>query len=132
MSVHDTIGDFITVIRNAGSAGKSSCSYPHSKLRVGIAGILKKRGFVEDFSESEEGGHKKLEIRLKYADDGKHAIKGIERNSKPGRRVYCGYRDIPRVLGGLGISILSTPQGIIDDASARRGKVGGEVLCNVW
>ena len=92
MSVHDTIGDFITVIRNAGSAGKSSCSYPHSKLRVGIAGILKKRGFVEDFSESEEDGQKKLEIRLKYAENGKHAIKGCLLYTSPSPRDQRGSR----------------------------------------
>jgi small subunit ribosomal protein S8 len=121
MSVHDTIGDFITVIRNAGKAGKTTCSYPHSKLRVGIAKILKSRGFVENCDEqSADNGHKNIQITLKYVD-GEHAIRGINR-----------YREIPRVLGGLGISILSTPSGIIDDKTARKNKLGGEVLCSVW
>tara|TARA_B100000989_G_C19352690_1_gene389811 strand:- start:165 stop:563 length:399 start_codon:yes stop_codon:yes gene_type:complete len=132
MSVHDTIGDFITVIRNAGDAGKSTCSYPHSNLRVGIAKILKDRGFVESCSEAEnEKGLKNIEIQLKYVD-GEHAIRGIDRVSTPGRRSYCGYREIPRTLGGLGISILSTPKGLMDDKTARKNKLGGELLCSVW
>tara|TARA_B100001093_G_scaffold74432_1_gene65167 strand:- start:5882 stop:6280 length:399 start_codon:yes stop_codon:yes gene_type:complete len=132
MSVHDTIGDFITVIRNAGDAGKSSCSYPHSNLRVGIANILKERGFVENCSEAEnEEGLKNIEIQLKYVN-GEHAIRGIDRVSTPGRRSYCGYREIPRTLGGLGISILSTPKGLMDDKTARKNKLGGELLCSVW
>ena len=132
MSVHDTIGDFITVIRNAGQAGKPSCTYPHSNLRAGIVSILKERGFVLDCSEAKsDKGHKCLEVQLKYVD-GEHAIRGINRISTPGRRSYCGYRDIPRVLGGLGVSILSTPQGVVDDKTARKNKLGGELLCSVW
>jgi small subunit ribosomal protein S8 len=132
MSVHDTIGDFITVIRNAGLAGKSNCSYPHSNLRAGIAKILKERGFVVGCEESSnDKGFKTLEIELKYVS-GKHAINGISRLSKPGRRSYCGYRDIPSVLGGLGISIISSPKGVIDDRTARQQKLGGELLCSVW
>ena len=132
MSTHDTIGDFITVIRNAGSAGKESCAYPHSKLREGIACILKARGFLADYGEEmDEGDRKSIRLRLKYVD-GEHAIKGIRRASTPGCRTYCGYREIPRVLGGLGVSILSTSRGILDDASARRQKIGGEILCKVW
>ena len=132
MSIHDSIGDFITVIRNAGKAGKESCAYPHSKLREGIARILKQRGFLSDFAETaDDKGRKSLLIYLKYVD-GEHAIKEIRRNSRPGRRVYCGYRDAPKVLGGLGISILSTPRGILDDSTARRQKLGGEILCTVW
>tara|TARA_B100000035_G_scaffold92523_1_gene78180 strand:+ start:3335 stop:3733 length:399 start_codon:yes stop_codon:yes gene_type:complete len=132
MSVHDTIGDFLTVIRNAGQAGKDSCSYPHSNLRAGIAKILKDRGFVHDCLEGDnDKGFKTLEIKLKYVS-GKHAIKGISRVSTPGRRSYCGYREIPNVLGGLGISIISSPKGIIDDRTARQEKLGGELLCSVW
>ena len=132
MSVHDTIGDFITVIRNAGRAGKTSCTYPYSNLRAGLAAILKERGFLEDCTESKaESGMKNLEINLKYVN-GQHAIRGISRISTPGRRSYCGYREIPKILGGLGISILSTPQGIMDDKTARKNKLGGELLCSVW
>jgi len=132
MSVHDTIGDFITVIRNAGQAGRTSCTYPHSNLRAGLASILKERGFVSDCGEAKtEAGHKCIEVHLKYVN-GESAIRGISRISTPGRRSYCGYRDIPHVLGGLGISILSTPKGIIDDKTARKNKLGGELLCSVW
>ena len=132
MSVHDTIGDFLTVIRNAGGVGKEACTYPHSKLREGIARILKEQGYVEDYAETADArGHKSLEVRLKYVD-GNHVIKGLSRESTPGRRVYCKYREVPRVLGGLGVAILSTPRGILDDTSARRKKVGGEFLCSVW
>jgi small subunit ribosomal protein S8 len=132
MSVHDTIGDFITVIRNAGLAGRTTCTYPHSNLRAGLASILKERGFVSECSEGKtEEGHKHIEIHLKYVN-GESAIRGINRISSPGRRSYCGYRDIPHVLGGLGISILSTPKGIIDDKTARKNKLGGELLCSVW
>ena len=132
MSVHDTIGDFITVIRNAGDAGKTACSYPHSNLRVGIAKILKQRGFVENCSEGQtDKGLKNIEIQLKYVN-GEHAIRGIDRISTPGRRSYCGYREIPRTLGGMGISILSTPKGLMDDKTARKNKLGGELICSVW
>ena len=132
MSVHDTIGDFITVIRNAGKAGKEKCNYPHSNLRLGIGKILKQRGFIKDCQESKtDDGFKTLEIELKYVN-GKHAIQGISRVSTPGRRSYFGYRDIPSVLGGLGVSILTTPGGVIDDRTARQKKLGGELLCSVW
>ncbi len=132
MSVHDTIGDFITVIRNAGLAGKANCSYPHSNLRAGVAKILKERGFVSDCKEAKSTkGFKVLHIDLKYVS-GRHAIKGIGRLSKPGRRTYCGYRDIPSVLGGLGVTIISSPKGVIDDRTARQEKLGGELLCSVW
>ena len=93
---------------------------------------FKSRGFVANCDEqSSENGHKNIQITLKYVD-GQHAIRGINRVSTPGRRTYCGYREIPRVLGGLGISILSTPSGIIDDKTARKNKLGGEILCSVW
>ena len=132
MSVHDTIGDFLTLIRNAGGAGKEACAYPHSKLREGIARILKEQGYVENYAKTTDPrGHKSLEVRLKYVD-GEHVIKGLRRESTPGRRVYCKYREVPRVLGGLGVAILSTSQGMLDDSSARRNKVGGEFLCSVW
>ena len=132
MSIHDTIGDFITVIRNAGAVGKTVCSYPHAKLHLGIAQILKDDGFIKDVREIvDESNHKRLEIELKYVD-GIHAIAEIKRESKPGCRRYFGYREIPRVLEGLGVAILSTPKGVMDDTSARREKVGGEFLCSVW
>ena len=132
MSVHDTIGDFLTVIRNAGGVGKEACTYPHSKLREDIARILKEQGYVEDYAETADTrGHKSLEVRLKYVD-GNHVIKGLSRESTPGRRVYCKYREVPRVLGGLGVAILSTSSGLLTDREATKKGVGGEVLAYVW
>jgi small subunit ribosomal protein S8 len=129
MAVHDTIGDFLTSLRNAALANKGACTVQYSKLRLGIARILKEEGYVEDFAVVENG--KGLEVRLKYVND-IPAITGIQRQSKPGRRVYCGYREIPRVLGGLGVSILTTSKGLMKDRDARRQKLGGELVCRVW
>ena len=132
MSVHKSSRYVITVIPNAENDEKSTCSYPHSNLRVGIAKILKDRGFLEDLSEgTNDKGVKNIDIQLQYVN-GENAIRGISRISTPGRRSYCGYRESPQILGGLGISILSTPQGIMDDKSARNNKLGGELLCSVW
>lgn len=132
MASHDTIGDFLTLLRNASTAGQESCTTRFSKLKAGIAAILQDEGYIQQFAIREEGaGHKFLDIVLKYVD-GKPAIVGIERFSKPGRRLYSGYDDIPRVLGGLGVSILTTSKGILKDRDARRAKVGGEVICKVW
>ena len=132
MSVHDTIGDFITVIRNAGQAGKRTVLTLIRIYEKELRKFLKNRGFVEDYQESNsDKGFKILQIKLKYIS-GNHAIKGISRVSTPGRRSYCGYREIPSVLGGLGISIISSPKGIVDDRTARQEKLGGELLCSVW
>ncbi|MGF1484645.1 MAG: 30S ribosomal protein S8 [Opitutales bacterium] len=129
MAIHDTIGDFLTVLRNASLANKDSCAVQYSKVREGIARILKQEGYIEDFARVDDG--KQLEVRLKYVNNAA-AITGIQRFSKPGRRMYYGYREIPRVLGGLGTSILTTSRGVLNDREARRQKVGGEVLCSVW
>jgi len=132
MAVHDTIGDFLTTLRNASIAGKETCTVRHSKLRAGIADILLRDGYVSDVNVTEEKpGHRNLVITLKYVDDSS-AIVGIERYSKPGRRLYTKYNEIPRVLGGLGTSILTTSKGILSDRDARREKVGGEIICKVW
>ena len=105
MAVHDTIGDFLTIIRNASSARKDSCTTQHSKMRAAIAAILKDEGYISDFSEgTDEKGFKTLTVDLKFVEN-TPAITGIERQSKPGRRLYYG-REIPRVLGGLGVAIL--------------------------
>jgi len=132
MASHDTIGDFLTLLRNASTAGRESCTTRYSKLKAGVASILKDEGYVQDYGIREEGpGHKFIDIALKYVD-GQPAIVGIERFSRPGRRLYSGYEEIPKVLGGLGISILTTSKGILKDRDARRAKVGGEVICKVW
>lgn len=132
MAVHDTIGDFITIIRNASRAGKESISVPHSNLRESLAKILADDGYVRSMKvTSSDKGIKTLLIELKYVG-GESAIKDIQRYSKPGRRMYSGYTDIPKVLDGLGISIISTSKGLLKDSVARREKVGGEILCTVY
>lgn len=131
MAVHDTIGDFITIIRNASSARKAVCICGHSKLREGIVRILKDEGFVTDYSVVEDSGRKSLRIEMKYVQ-GVPALTGIERCSRPGCRVYSSHTGLPRVLDGLGISIITTSKGILKDRDARRLKAGGEILCKVW
>ena len=132
MAVHDTIGDFLTLIRNASMARKDSCSTQHSKMRAAIADILKDEGYIKDYSEGEnEKGFKTLTLTLKFVDN-TPAITGIERHSTPGRRLYYGARDIPRVLGGLGVAILTTSKGVMRARDAREAGVGGELVCKVW
>jgi len=129
MAVHDTIGDFLTTLRNASNARKETCQVQFSKIRLGIAEILKDEGYVKSVKVVDDG--KKIEVALKYVED-TPAITGLQRHSTPGRRLYYGYKDIPRVLGGLGVAILTTSKGILHDREARRQKLGGEVLCKVW
>lgn len=132
MAVHDTIGDFLTLIRNASMARKDSCSTQHSKMRAAIADILKDEGYINDYSEGEnEKGFKTLTLTLKFVDN-TPAITGIERHSTPGRRLYYGAREIPRVLGGLGVAILTTSKGVMRARDAREAGVGGELVCKVW
>ena len=128
----DPISDFLTRLRNASKARLEECHSPHSKLKEGIAAILKSEGFISGYHDSvDELGHKTLVVKMKYVD-GTPAISGLNRASTPGRRLYFGYSDIPRVLNGLGISILSTSRGLMKDADCRRNKAGGELICNVW
>ncbi len=130
MATHDSIGDFLTIIRNASRARKESCSAQWSKIREGIASILKDEGYITDYEVS--GDVKKtITITMKYLD-GVPAITGISRESTPGCRQYFEYRSIPRVLNGMGISILTTSQGVLKDADCRAKKAGGEMLCKVW
>jgi len=132
MAVHDTIGDFLTLIRNASMAHKESCSTQHSKMRASIAEILKDEGYIRDVSEGvNDKGFKTLTLTLKFAGN-TPAITGIERHSKPGRRLYYGAREIPRVLGGLGVAILTTSKGVMRARDAREAGVGGELVCKVW
>jgi len=128
----DTISDFITIIRNAYGARKNTCTAQYSRMHWSIAQILKQEGFVRDVGEKQtEAGHKVIEITLKYVDD-VPAITGIQRHSTPGRRLYYRYDRIPRVLGGLGVGILTTSRGVMNDRTARKEKVGGEMVCTVW
>ena len=128
----DPISDFLTRLRNASKARKDECVSPHSNLKEAIAAILKAEGYVTDFrSDADALGHKTLVVKLKYVGDAP-ALTGLERVSTPGRRLYFRYTEIPRVLNGLGISIVSTSRGLMKDADCRRQKAGGELLCNVW
>jgi small subunit ribosomal protein S8 len=128
----DPISDFLTRLRNASKARKDECHSPHSNLKLGIATILKAEGYIAGYNEGkDELGHKTLVVKMKYVD-GTPAISGLNRASTPGRRLYFSYTDIPRVLNGLGISIISTSKGLMKDADCRRNKAGGELICNVW
>ena len=128
----DPISDFLTRLRNASKARLAECSSPHSKLKEAIAAILKAEGYVSDYADGTDAqGHKTLVVKMKYVD-GAPVITGIDRVSTPGRRLYFRYTEIPRVLNGLGISILSTSKGLMKDQDCRRNKAGGELVCNVW
>ncbi len=132
MSVNDPIADFLTRIRNAGMARHDNVEMPHSRMKAQIARILKEQGYINDYSERGAGAEKRLVVELKYDPDGRRAITGLRRMSRPGRRVYRKQARIPRVLDGLGVAILSTSRGILTDHEARRVGVGGEVLCFVY
>jgi small subunit ribosomal protein S8 len=128
----DPISDFLTRLRNASKAKLDECVSPHSKLKESVAAILKNEGYIADYSDGADAqGHKTLVVKMKYVD-GAPAITGVTRVSTPGRRLYYSYTDIPRVLNGLGIGIISTSKGLMKDADCRRNKAGGELLCNVW
>ena len=131
MAMCDPIADMLTRIRNAQLAEKASVSMPSSKLKVAIAAVLKDEGYVEDFAVRQSEGNKtNLDIALKYYA-GRPVIERIERVSKPGLRIYKGVEDIPTVMNGLGVAIVSTPKGVMTDRKARAAGIGGEVLCYV-
>jgi small subunit ribosomal protein S8 len=131
MTMSDPIGDMLTRIRNGQAAKLSEVESPHSTYRRRILEALEREGYIRGFREEERNGHPILMIELKY-HEGEPAIRRIDRVSTPGRRVYASLKDLPRVYNGLGISILSTPQGVMSDNEARAAHVGGEVLCRVF
>ena len=131
MNLNDPIGDLITRIRNAQMRRRSTLTSPASALRARLLQVLKDEGYIRDFREIESEGRKELEVELKYYE-GAPAIHQISRVSKPGRRVYSAIKDLRLVRNGLGISILSTPKGVMSDAAARTANVGGEILCEVY
>ena len=128
----DPIADMLTRIRNANKLRYEAVSLPSSKMKEGIAEILKKEGFIESFQVEDNSGKKTLIIALKYSSTGERVITGLKRISKPGLRVYAEADKIPSVLKGLGIAIVSTPNGLLTDKEARKAHVGGEVLCYIW
>ena len=132
MAMSDPLGDMLTRIRNGQSAGKTVVSSPASRVRSNVLEVLKREGYIRNYSSVDvRPGIRELKIELKY-HDGEPVISEIKRVSRPGRRVYYGIRDLPRVYNGLGIAILSTPRGVLSDTEARTANVGGEVLCHVF
>lgn len=132
MTMSDPVGDMLTRIRNGQGAHKTSVVSPQSQMREKVLGVLKREGYIRDYASHEvRKGVSEIRIELKY-HQGAPAIKEISRVSKPGRRVYSKIKDLPRVYGGLGIAILSTPQGLLSDSEARAANVGGEVVCRVF
>ena len=127
----DPIADMLTRIRNANSISRKSVAMPSSRVKVGIAEVLKTEGFISEYQVTEAKPTSELRLWLKYGPDGEHVIRTIDRISKPGCRSYTSVGDMPRALRGLGIFILSTPRGVISDRAARHEKVGGEILCKV-
>jgi small subunit ribosomal protein S8 len=131
--VNDTIADMLTRIRNAGLARHATTQVPATRMTRSIAQVLKTEGFIQDFCEEGEGARRVLVITLKYT--GRHrqpVIRALKRVSRPGLRVYANHRELPRVLGGIGIAVISTSRGIMTDREARKNGIGGEVLCYVW
>lgn len=128
----DFVGDFLTMIRNASRAGKDKLTAPTSQLTLRIADILRREGFIENYKLVEDGPKRSVRVHLRYRSKREPAIRSLVRVSKPGLRRYVGLDEVPRVLGGLGIAILSTSKGIMTDKDARRERVGGELLCEVY
>ena len=133
MIVSDPIADMLTRIRNANMAEKQSVRIPHSKIKADIARLLKEEGFVKDYKLNETETNKSfLNINLKYTAEREPVIQGLKRISKPSCRKYVNAEEVPRVLGGIGIALLSTSSGVITDSEARKKNIGGEILCFVW
>jgi small subunit ribosomal protein S8 len=128
----DPIADMLTRIRNASMVQHKQVVMPSSKIKASIARILQEEGFIDGYSVTDEKPQPKLMLHLKYTGRGEPVITGLERVSKPGKRVYTGHQEIPWVRAGLGISILSTPKGLMTGRQARRNKLGGEIVCKVW
>ena len=132
MNMTDPISDMLTRIRNGLSAGHETVAVPASKMKIEVAKLLKQEGYVDDYSVAGEGKDKAITITLKYGPDNQKVISGLKRISKPGLKVYAKSNDVPRVLNGLGIAIISTSKGLMTDRDARKAQLGGEVVAYVW
>jgi small subunit ribosomal protein S8 len=132
MSMSDPLSDMLTRIRNAGMAKFESVSMPHSGLKAGVARILKQEGYISDYQVAEDSKQGILRIDLKYDQDNRKVITGLRKVSKPGKRVYVKADEIPKVMSGMGIAVLSTSKGVMADREARHQGMGGELLCEVW
>ena len=128
----DPIADFLTRVRNSSNSRNRRAVMPSSRAKVALAKILAEEGFISGYSVTGDDARPNLIIGMKYSDKGQPVITGIERVSRPGRRMYTGFRKIPLVRSGLGINIVSTPKGVMSGSQARRERVGGEIMCNVW
>jgi len=131
MAMNDPLGDLLSRIRNAQMRNKSKVSSPNSRLRQSVLEVLKTEGYIRGYAVVEKGGRSEIEVELKYFD-GEPVIREIERVSKPGRRVYTSVKNMPRINNGLGVTIVSTPKGVMADHDARDANVGGEILCTVF
>lgn len=132
MNLTDPVADFLTRVRNAIRSRQQKVDVPASKLKLEIARILKEEGYIANFKATEEEGKRLLRVYLKYGNNNEPTISNVQRVSRPGCRVYVGRNEIPRVLGGLGINILTTPRGVMTGREARKQGVGGEILCEIW
>ena len=132
MSMTDPISDLLTRIRNAASAKHQEVRVPASRVKAEIVRILKDEGYINDFAVERDGPQGSIAVQLKYVGDEDRAITGLERVSRPGRRIYCGKDEIPMVLNGMGITIVSTSKGVMTGSTCRQLGIGGEVLCNIW
>ena len=132
MSHTDAVADLLTRIRNASQAGLPHTAMPYASIRERVARLLFEEGYLSGVEVIEAEGRKQLVVSIKYVGDRRRVITTLERVSKPGRRIYMGYQDIKPVRNGLGVTILSTPKGLLSDTAARKLKVGGEVVCRVW
>lgn len=132
MTMTDPIADLLTRIRNANQNGFAKVEVPSSTFKVEIVRVLKEEGYIKDYRVLKDKGRGVIKVSLKYADKDERVIKTIQKVSKPSRRVYVGKDEVPRVMNGLGVAIISTPKGVMTDRQARREGVGGEVICTVW
>ena len=132
MKTSDPLSDLLTRISNGLTAGHDKVDVPASRVKEAVLKVLEEEGFIASYRRVEDKGRPVLRVGLKYDSEGEPIVTGLERVSRPGRRVYAGADEIPKVLGGLGVSIVSTSKGIVTDRAARQARLGGEVLCNVW
>jgi small subunit ribosomal protein S8 len=132
MTMTDPVADFLTRLRNAVRVGKDRCDVPASRLKLELAKILQEEGFIRTFKVLEEGPQPALRVYLRYSPDGEPAIRGVERVSRPGLRVYRGVDELPQVRGGIGVTVVSTSKGLMTDVKAREGRLGGEIMCRIW
>jgi small subunit ribosomal protein S8 len=132
MTMTDPVADFLTRVRNAVQVGKDRCDVPASKLKLHLSKIFQEEGFIRTFKVLEEGPQGTIRLYLRYTTEGEPAIRGLERISRPGLRVYRGVEELPSVRGGIGVAVISTSKGLMTDAKAREARLGGEVLCRIW